>query len=81
MILGHFFNTITKLSGGESLNSRGAQQRTGTKMQHQGSHEAALNTRRKVAKMMIAVVLVFAICYLPVHTLNIVRWVAMNRKA
>ena len=50
-------------------------------MQHQGSHEAALNTRRKVAKMMIAVVLVFAICYLPVHTLNIVRWVTINRRA
>ena len=35
--------------------------------------EALLNTRRKVAKMLMAVVIMFGICYLPVHLLNILR--------
>ncbi|XP_031622005.1 uncharacterized protein LOC116340015 isoform X2 [Contarinia nasturtii] len=33
-----------------------------------------LRARRKAAKMLVVVVLMFAICYLPVHTLNIVRY-------
>lgn len=35
--------------------------------------EGQLNSRRKAAKMLVAVVLVFGICYLPVHLLSILR--------
>lgn len=37
------------------------------------SAEQQLQGRRKVAKMLIAVVIVFAICYMPVHLLTIIR--------
>ncbi|XP_047002571.1 orexin receptor type 2-like [Schistocerca americana] len=36
--------------------------------------EAQLRSRRKAAKMLVAVVAMFAICYLPVHLLNILRY-------
>ena len=39
------------------------------------SSEPQLLARRKAAKMLIAVVVMFGICYLPVHLLNILRWV------
>lgn len=32
-----------------------------------------LNSRRKAAKMLISVAVIFAICYLPNHLLNIIR--------
>lgn len=32
-----------------------------------------LRARRKAAKMLVAVVIMFAICYFPVHCLNIIR--------
>jgi len=32
-----------------------------------------LNARRKAAKMLISVAAMFAICYLPIHILNIIR--------
>lgn len=35
--------------------------------------EGQLNSRRKAAKMLVAVVLVFGICYFPVHLLSILR--------
>jgi hypocretin (orexin) receptor 2 len=35
--------------------------------------EDQLASRRKAAKMLIAIVVVFAICYLPVHLLNVFR--------
>ena len=35
--------------------------------------ESQLLARRKAAKMLIAVVVMFGICYLPVHLLNILR--------
>lgn len=35
--------------------------------------EVQLQTRRKAAKMLITVVVVFGICNLPVHILNIIR--------
>ncbi|CAH1775170.1 unnamed protein product [Owenia fusiformis] len=38
------------------------------------SMENQLQGRRKAAKMLIAVVIMFAICYLPVHMLNILRY-------
>nr|XP_018905595.1 PREDICTED: orexin receptor type 1-like isoform X1 [Bemisia tabaci] len=36
--------------------------------------EAQLKSRRKAAKMLVAVVAMFAICYFPVHLLNFVRY-------
>uniref|UniRef100_A0A0L8IEA2 G-protein coupled receptors family 1 profile domain-containing protein n=2 Tax=Octopus bimaculoides TaxID=37653 RepID=A0A0L8IEA2_OCTBM len=44
---------------------------------------AQLQTRRKAAKMLITVVIVFGICNLPVHILNIVRYanISNNLKA
>ncbi|XP_044587093.1 orexin receptor type 1-like isoform X2 [Cotesia glomerata] len=38
------------------------------------NHEGRLVSRRKAAKMLVVVVLVFAICYAPVHLLNILRY-------
>ena len=35
--------------------------------------EPLLHTRRKVAKMLMAVVIMFGICYLPVHLLNMLK--------
>jgi hypothetical protein len=34
-----------------------------------------MRARRNVAKMLIVVVVIFAVCYLPVHLLNICRYV------
>ena len=36
--------------------------------------ESQLIARRKAAKMLIAVVVMFGICYLPVHLLNLLRY-------
>lgn len=41
---------------------------------HSERHGQVLS-RRKVAKMLIAVVIMFGICYLPVHLLNILRYI------
>lgn len=38
-----------------------------------------LASRRKAAKMLITVVLAFAVCYFPVHLLNISRYFYMNK--
>nr|CAD7573749.1 unnamed protein product [Timema californicum] len=35
--------------------------------------EGQLRSRRKAAKMLVAVVVMFAVCYFPVHLLNILR--------
>jgi hypocretin (orexin) receptor 2 len=37
------------------------------------SAETQLAARRKAAKMLVAVVVMFAVCYLPVHLLSILR--------
>jgi hypocretin (orexin) receptor 2 len=37
-------------------------------------------SRRKVAKMLIAVVVMFGVCYLPVHLLNILRYAQVGMK-
>ena len=39
--------------------------------------DVQLQARKKVAKMLIAVVVVFALCYLPVHVLGILRCARM----
>jgi hypothetical protein len=51
--------TFTQASGSSTAKS---------KMKHQ------LNARRKAAKMLISVAVMFAICYLPIHVLNIIRY-------
>ncbi|XP_071118743.1 orexin receptor type 2-like [Haliotis cracherodii] len=38
------------------------------------SQEDKIQSRRKAAKMLITIVIVFSICYLPVHILNILRY-------
>jgi hypothetical protein len=35
--------------------------------------------RQKAAKMLISVVIIFAICYIPVHVFNLFRWDIMNK--
>ncbi|XP_012253675.2 orexin receptor type 2-like isoform X2 [Athalia rosae] len=39
-----------------------------------GNLEGQLRSRRKAAKMLVAVVLMFAVCYFPVHLLSILRY-------
>jgi hypocretin (orexin) receptor 2 len=39
--------------------------------------EGQLRSRRKAAKMLVAVVIMFAVCYFPVHLLNILRYGVM----
>ncbi|XP_048762698.1 orexin receptor type 2-like [Ostrea edulis] len=38
--------------------------------------ESQLRSRQRAAKMLIAIVVVFAVCYLPVHVLNLTRYTA-----
>jgi hypothetical protein len=40
--------------------------------------EGQLRSRRKAAKMLVAVVIMFAGCYFPVHMLSILRYVEMT---
>jgi hypocretin (orexin) receptor 2 len=37
-----------------------------------------LSARRKAARMLITVVVAFAVCYFPVHLLNILRYIEMK---
>jgi hypocretin (orexin) receptor 2 len=39
---------------------------------------AQLRARRKASKMLVAVVIMFAACYFPVHALNIIRYTYTN---
>jgi hypocretin (orexin) receptor 2 len=41
--------------------------------------EGQLRSRRKAAKMLVAVVIMFAVCYFPVHVLSILRYVEGTR--
>lgn len=41
--------------------------------------EGQLRSRRKAAKMLVAVVIMFAGCYFPVHMLSILRYVEITR--
>ncbi|XP_076239629.1 orexin receptor type 2 isoform X2 [Calliopsis andreniformis] len=42
-----------------------------------GNPEAQLRSRRKAAKMLVTVVITFAICYFPVHLLSVLRYTIM----
>jgi len=41
-------------------------------------NEDQLETRKKAAKMLFAIVLLFAVCFFPNHLLNILRSVYIN---
>ena len=41
--------------------------------------EGQLRSRRKAAKMLVAVVIMFAGCYFPVHVLSILRYVEITK--
>ncbi|KAJ8941759.1 hypothetical protein NQ318_023116 [Aromia moschata] len=44
-------------------------------MNMNASTEGQLRSRRKAAKMLVAVVVMFAFCFLPVHLLSVLRLV------
>lgn len=46
---------------------------TGMSINSNASTEMQLRSRRKAAKMLVVVAIVFAICYLPVHLINLIR--------
>ncbi|XP_057326555.1 orexin/Hypocretin receptor type 1-like isoform X1 [Microplitis mediator] len=46
----------------------------GTTSTFNENHEGHLGSRRKAAKMLVVVVFIFALCYAPVHLLNILRY-------
>ncbi|XP_062618022.1 orexin receptor type 2-like, partial [Saccostrea cucullata] len=50
-----------------------AEHRPMNKMASSGP-ESQLRSRQRAAKMLIAIVVVFAVCYLPVHVLNLTRY-------
>lgn len=56
---------VLDISGSRHVNS--------FQMNMNASTEGQLKSRRKAAKMLVAVVVMFAICYFPVHTLSVLR--------
>jgi hypothetical protein len=54
-------------------NSGGSNSTTKSKMKNQ------LIARRKAAKMLISVAIMFGLCYLPIHILNILRYILIKR--
>ncbi|XP_046739134.1 orexin receptor type 2-like isoform X1 [Diprion similis] len=57
---------------GHNFSSRGSHVIATTN--NPGNLEGQLRSRRKAAKMLVAVVLMFAVCYFPVHLLSILRY-------
>ncbi|XP_059479765.1 orexin receptor type 2-like [Neocloeon triangulifer] len=55
-------------------NSSGSTRRTPLVCTANRGAETQLAARRKAAKMLVAVVVMFAVCYLPVHLLSILRY-------
>ncbi|XP_044740242.1 orexin receptor type 1-like [Chrysoperla carnea] len=62
-------NTLNSNTRGLTCNSR----RSTFLMNSNTTTEGQLRSRRKAAKMLVAVVVMFAVCYFPVHFLNIIR--------
>ena len=62
------------------VESRGISSRVGTlqPMMSASGVRAVVEARRNIAKMLIVVVCMFALCYLPVHLINMLRWVNRN---
>ncbi|XP_063833707.1 orexin/Hypocretin receptor type 1-like [Ostrinia nubilalis] len=50
-----------------------ANRRTAPSIHANASTEGQLRSRRKAAKMLVAVVVMFAVCYFPVHLLSVLR--------
>ena len=46
----------------------------GLSINSNASTEMQLRSRRKAAKMLVVVVIVFAVCYFPVHLISVLRW-------
>ncbi|CAH2097873.1 unnamed protein product [Euphydryas editha] len=59
-------------AGGQS-NWLAANRRTTPSIHANASTEGQLRSRRKAAKMLVAVVIMFAVCYFPVHLLSVLR--------
>ncbi len=45
----------------------------GLSINSNASTEMQLRSRRKAAKMLVVVVIVFAVCYFPVHLISVLR--------
>ncbi|XP_061724288.1 orexin receptor type 2-like [Cydia pomonella] len=50
-----------------------AKRRTTPSIHANASTEGQLRSRRKAAKMLVAVVVMFAVCYFPVHLISVLR--------
>ncbi|XP_047002637.1 orexin receptor type 2-like [Schistocerca americana] len=59
---------------GRSTNPYGTCSSRRSTVSSNAATEVQLRSRRKAAKMLVAVVVMFALCYLPVHLLNILRY-------
>ncbi|XP_038218380.1 orexin receptor type 1-like [Zerene cesonia] len=62
-----------KLCPGGQNNWLAANRRTTPSIHTNASTEGQLRSRRKAAKMLVAVVVMFAVCYFPVHLLSVLR--------
>ncbi|XP_050668159.1 orexin/Hypocretin receptor type 1-like [Leptidea sinapis] len=71
-IPGHTESHTLYPSGGTS-NWLAANRRTTPSIHTNASTEGQLRSRRKAAKMLVAVVIMFAVCYFPVHLLSVLR--------
>ncbi|XP_041969826.1 orexin receptor type 1-like [Aricia agestis] len=58
-----------------------ANRRTTPSIHANASTEGQLRSRRKAAKMLVAVVVMFAVCYFPVHLLSVLRVVYALRQS
>ncbi|XP_049764398.1 orexin receptor type 2-like [Schistocerca cancellata] len=61
-------------ANGRSTNPYGTCSSRRSTVSSNAATEVQLRSRRKAAKMLVAVVVMFALCYLPVHLLNILRY-------
>ncbi|CAK1543389.1 unnamed protein product [Leptosia nina] len=62
-----------KLCPGSQNNWLAANRRTTPSIHTNASTEGQLRSRRKAAKMLVAVVIMFAVCYFPVHLISVLR--------
>ncbi|XP_021918319.1 orexin receptor type 1-like isoform X2 [Zootermopsis nevadensis] len=69
--------TMNYYGTGACNNSLSAIRRNTMNTNANNTTEGQLRSRRKAAKMLVAVVIMFAVCYFPVHLLSIIRY-AMN---
>ncbi|KAI5641248.1 7 transmembrane receptor (rhodopsin family) domain-containing protein [Phthorimaea operculella] len=72
-IPGHMESHQLCASGGQS-NWLSSNRRTVPSIHANASTEGQLRSRRKAAKMLVAVVIMFAVCYFPVHLMCVLRF-------